>query len=528
MRAILWYRFLYFKFKPHRYYWGCVHLLRSGLISLTPLITNKPHLQIVLLQFFLVTFLALQCSFWPYRTEIHNYADVASQGMMITLSTAAAFFLPSPSGDHQIVVDAVTATFCVGGMVFLGIIAIPFRETLRTLLMSKERRELRKLKQLENERSFNALLQQTEEDELFGVEEFTVDVAKIVGVLPKLDARSLVCAPTDRVEGGKITVPSQHPAMREACKGIVVYEKKLRSRAQESFDSPGSPVQVEWSAMEKEELRQLVAYVSLFVWSYASALLMDPDAVQVLKAYAALMEQKFNGVYRACTRDILQHEPGFYKAIFLAHALKQTVECAGGVAVRSLTDPIEVFTVAVIAQEYLCSYTAELAQATDGATSKSAVKHLFRILEKQGFDQGRALGGPAPAPWDAARALVCYGGMSALVLGLERLQNDHREGRITVLRAKERFSSPTSAGWSDILVNLCLPQVDFPCEIQMVHSKMMLIRHDMGAHGEYAKFRTAKEVLDLQMAFDGGSSDENPSTLEMQEEAALENSVSTL
>ena len=51
---------------------------------------------------------------------------------------------------------------------------------------------------------------------------------------------------------------------------------------------------------------------------------------------------------------------------------------------------------------------------------------------------------------------------------------------------QEQFSNPTSGGWSDVLVNLVFPSEDervvvMPCEIQFVHSKMMLIRQKMGA-----------------------------------------------
>ena len=34
------------------------------------------------------------------------------------------------------------------------------------------------------------------------------------------------------------------------------------------------------------------------------------------------------------------------------------------------------------------------------------------------------------------------------------------------------------------------------CEIQIVHDNMMLVRHKMGGHHEYAMFRSALELLE--------------------------------
>ena len=40
-------RFLYFKFKPDRYYWGCIQIFRAMILSLTPIVTESVHAQIV-------------------------------------------------------------------------------------------------------------------------------------------------------------------------------------------------------------------------------------------------------------------------------------------------------------------------------------------------------------------------------------------------------------------------------------------------------------------------------------------------
>lgn len=169
-----------------------------------------------------------------------------------------------------------------------------------------------------------------------------------------------------------------------------------------------------------------------------------------------------------------------------------------------MQDPVELFSEAAVMQEVLAAYTEELAQATGGVAPKSAVKHLWRMLEKQGLDPEQATGDPVII-WDAARAIVQYDCMEAMARGLRVLHQHHKEGLIQVLRVKDRFSEPTEGGWADMLINLRFPSEYFgdallPCEIQMVHSQMMLIRRNMGAHKKYAKFRCATEVLALHEA----------------------------
>jgi hypothetical protein len=128
----------------------------------------------------------------------------------------------------------------------------------------------------------------------------------------------------------------------------------------------------------------------------------------------------------------------------------------------------------------------------------SPTKHLWRVTEKQCLLPTKE----KSDVWDVSRTLVEYDCMQELASGLEYLQKDHSQGKIQIVRVKERFSQPTSGGWSDILVNICFlsddPQVQaLPCEIQFVHSRLMLIRQKMGAHMDYSKFRVAHEILEL-------------------------------
>jgi len=448
-------------------------------------------------------------------------------------------------------------TFVISAVIFSVILGHPLWELFYSrILISKEGQELQKRIKRNAERQFFALLQKKSEDELFGVEELSVDVGAIVDAPFELDVRSLSKEPNaeknDQVE---ILAPSQHPAIEAVKDALEVYEKKLRSRAQEFFDNGGpscsaqqSRAKVAWSTKEKEDVRRLVASVVLFIENYTRILLSDKVVLSDLSDYVDMMQKQFCGLYQACVHDILQREPGYFLAVGCALTLMKDIQDAdsgttngadesdeSGIRNRQVRrihnpedaaaipepmsptrmarlatlptpdDPVELFSLAVLAQEPLTYYVEGLAKATGGRL-KGAVKHLFRMCEKRTLDPQQASVPPPPPPrpihatptiWDAARVLVEYDSMTALGRGLERIRNDHHEGHLRVLRLKDRFSAPTSGGWSDILVNVSLPGSDIPCEIQFVHRQMMLIRQDMGAHQVYARYRSAVEILDI-------------------------------
>ncbi len=71
-----WYYLLCYKFDPDHYYWGVALLIQLFLFCFVPMIAHNKYVQVVLLQYKLLSFICLQCFFWPYRTLIHNFADL--------------------------------------------------------------------------------------------------------------------------------------------------------------------------------------------------------------------------------------------------------------------------------------------------------------------------------------------------------------------------------------------------------------------------------------------------------------------
>merc|ERR1711959_114318 len=71
--------------------------------------------------------------------------------------------------------------------------------------------------------------------------------------------------------------------------------------------------------------------------------------------------------------------------------------------------------------------------------------------------------------------------------------------KIDVLRVKNRFAEPTSGGWADFMVSFRFRSDpnQHVCELQLCHKDMMTVRKKMGAHREYAEFRSALELLEV-------------------------------
>lgn len=90
--------------------------------------------------------------------------------------------------------------------------------------------------------------------------------------------------------------------------------------------------------------------------------------------------------------------------------------------------------------------------------------------------------------------------MTCMHRGIMLLAEAETEREIRIQRVKNRLRHPTQGGWSDVLVNFAFvsgPAAGHVCELQFVHSALMAVRSNMGAHEEYAVFRAAQEILQL-------------------------------
>ncbi|CAE7606276.1 grlE, partial [Symbiodinium microadriaticum] len=91
LRRVNRYRFLFHRFKPEKYYYGLVLLLRNGLVATLPIVTVElPELQVPSMGLILLVSGALQARTYPWRTETANHVELILIGLLLLMLLAAA------------------------------------------------------------------------------------------------------------------------------------------------------------------------------------------------------------------------------------------------------------------------------------------------------------------------------------------------------------------------------------------------------------------------------------------------------
>jgi hypothetical protein len=124
---------------------------------------------------------------------------------------------------------------------------------------------------------------------------------------------------------------------------------------------------------------------------------------------------------------------------------------------------------------------------------KSKLKGIWRCIEKMKLT-------PQPVDsckhiCDVVRGAICSDSVAALADVYDILRSSRA---INVVRVKNRMKHPTDSGWGDCLINFTFRGDDtrHVCEVQLVHTKLFLVRKIMGAHESYSFFRSALELLE--------------------------------
>jgi len=101
-----YFRFLFFRFRVDKWFWGTVLMIRSLLISLVPIAgAGDGNLQILYFGMVLAIFVPLQCYVMPWKTKILNLADTIVMIMLWLILIAASAFTEKAEGAQE---DAFT------------------------------------------------------------------------------------------------------------------------------------------------------------------------------------------------------------------------------------------------------------------------------------------------------------------------------------------------------------------------------------------------------------------------------------
>ena len=126
----------------------------------------------------------------------------------------------------------------------------------------------------------------------------------------------------------------------------------------------------------------------------------------------------------------------------------------------------------------------------------SPLKHIYRIMEKMCLKATGRWRYTCYNVCDVVRCIIECHDCKLMCDVIDTLLNSCDE-QLSVVRVKDRVNNLTSMGWMDVMVNVVLENDSHAhvCEVQVVHSKMMLARAGLGGHGPYSKWRAATEIL---------------------------------
>jgi len=110
------FRFLFFRYHPHRYYYGVLFLLRSVLICLAPvMIRDDTGLQVAYLVLVLLIMMQLQQTLYPWRVQVCNVFDGVLNNFLILLLLVGALLssLSLKTETLRLIGTAMFFTFAV-------------------------------------------------------------------------------------------------------------------------------------------------------------------------------------------------------------------------------------------------------------------------------------------------------------------------------------------------------------------------------------------------------------------------------
>jgi hypothetical protein len=206
-----------------------------------------------------------------------------------------------------------------------------------------------------------------------------------------------------------------------------------------------------------------------------------------LRAVVRLAGTEHKAAYLAC-HCILEMDAGYKQLLVVAAAAAESRSSHPHQAVGDIYDlQVQAREVLPVFQERMRGVVAAFsAQKTKG--DKPAVKlhfsppkHLYRCLEKMCLKPGSGRF-TATGVCDVVRCIIecdtCTL-MSAVLQALLACRG------ISIARVKDRANNMTSMNWMDVMVNLLLvgDSHQHVCEVQIVHSKMLLARSGLGGHG---------------------------------------------
>ena len=269
------------------------------------------------------------------------------------------------------------------------------------------------------------------------------------------------------------------------------------------------------SKVPEEQTKSTALWQQFLATMHTFFLQQRDDAIPAfLSDTIVALRKKDRTAYRTALKSIIAKDNTYHVFVERAQALSQEIDAQFGTyrVLRQATDQIlTLYQHAQSIHPQFMNYLHTLAnkittsnkQVNVTATVPDSLKGLYRVFEKTAFigsssDKDQTREGTnlfdCSGVFDVVRGALQFDSMSGMVLGINFLASDQN---IKITRVKDRFGSPTSAGWADCLVNAVFVNDtnNHIFEIQLISQQMMWVRSTCGAHHTYNQFRTAMELL---------------------------------
>jgi len=136
---VRFFRFLLYRFRVDRWYWGTVLMVRSFLMALTPIVLpDLPNEQLVMYTTVLVAFFYLQCYVMPWKSKLLNCADMMVMAMLVLVATAGGVY-PEPTTNDSMS-TFIIVILCGAGCAVFSIFASGVRSLINNLFKSKKQK----------------------------------------------------------------------------------------------------------------------------------------------------------------------------------------------------------------------------------------------------------------------------------------------------------------------------------------------------------------------------------------------------
>ena len=278
----------------------------------------------------------------------------------------------------------------------------------------------------------------------------------------------------------KFTILKEMPVVAQAL------QRSAFAEAQQAVqDAPNDPGAL--AALRNEIARVVDAYRNAI-----DVRIAEKNIKILCKKVIDIGNADFKGVYGQVWKRIPNAEDDGVKAY--AQAVKQLRTIASPRR-QCTSDPCELFQHAGKVKDAYAAVVHNLVSDMDveKVSIPAGLKKMGRIVEKTLLKR-RDDPGNADKVCDIVRGMVTCFTMDQVAEIVRRMQG---ASAIVVTRVKDRFlTAPSAGGWRDCMINFYLREDPNKhiCEVQLVHTQLLMARKGLPGHDVYNRVRNADEI----------------------------------